>query len=570
MRLFPVSKLTLRKSVLAVVSVMMVMIFLSACGGNSQAQEQASSSKSAFDSEVAHAQSIGIPATMLTPIRNQATQLNATSAPFGLFNDQAVTSYNMNLAQRYSMLTLETKGLEAQTTQQLDYQASQDLQTLATALAVRQGQKFVEVKTFAAQLSDYQAQLAKATLPKDYMHISQEAKNSTLALHLMEPAYNALTSLQQVIGQLKASRLDTTALNQQSQADLQVFRNATGPDDFSQLIDQINTQLQESTVYSIQAIPFVGAIKIKQYSGEIDQLKTWGVNTAPYASRLTADQQALSSASNIAAFLKVSAQIDNDMAAIQLPLTQGQANYLLRQFHLQVAHWGRTHQYYDSYDGNTYNLDYEYDMQGIGSDADAAVQSSQTLDDYRSAIDLLNSDFLHLRAMEADYGDRTLWYHQHASDVTLMQHYGVWGPSGGQVLVVSLIEQTLRYYNNGRLVRAFQVVTGQYLKPSPPGFWSIFVREHPTEFKSSEPPGSAFWYPPTPIQYAMEYHSGGYFFHDSWWRGIYGQGMNFPHSDPSGTTTFNENGSHGCVNMDPNDVAWLYSQIPWGTPVILY
>ncbi len=570
MRLFPVSSHTLRKSVLVLVSAMLVMIFLSACGGDSQAQQQASSSKSAFDTEVAHARSIGIPADMLTPITNQATQLKATSAPFGLFNDQSVTSYDTNLAQRYSMLTLETKGLEAQTTQQLDYQASQDLQTLATALAVRQGQKFIEVKTFAAQLSDYQAQLAKASLPKDYMQISQEAKNSTLALHLMEPAYNDLTSLQQVIGQLKASHLDMTALNQQSQADLQVFRNATGPDDFSQLIDQINTQLQESTVYSIQAIPFVGAIKIKEYSGEINQLKTWGVNTTPYSSRLTADQQALSTASNIAAFLKVSAQIDNDMASIQLPLTQGQANYLLKQFHQEVTHWGQTHQYHDPYDGGVYNLDYEYDMQGIGSDADAAVQSAQTLDDYRSAIDLLNSDFLHLHAMEADYSDNTLWYHQHATDVSLMEHYGVWGPNGGQVLVVSLIEQTLRYYNNGKLVRAFQVVTGQYLKPSPPGFWSIFLREHPTEFKLSEPPGSAFWYPPTPIQYAMEYHSGGYFFHDSWWRGIYGPGTNFPHSDPSGTTSFNGNGSHGCINMNPNDVAWLYSQIPWGTPVIVY
>ena len=570
MRLFPVSSHTVRKSVLVLVSAMLVMLFLSACAGDPQAQQQASQSKSILDTELAHARSSGIPANMLTPIMNQATQLNATSAPFGLFNDQSVTNYNMNLAQRYQMLTLETKGLEAQTTQQLDYQASQDLQTLATALAVRQGQKFIEVKTFAAQLTDYQGQLAKASLPKDYMQISQEAKNSTLALHLMEPAYNDLTSLQQVIGQLKASRLDTTALNQQSQQDLQVFRSATGPDDFSQLIDQINTQLQESTVYSIQAIPFVGAIKIKQFSGEINQLKTWGVNTAPYEPRLAADQQALATAGNIAAFLKVSAQIDNDMASIQLPLAQGQANYLLKQFHQEVTNWGRTHQYHDPYDGGVYNLDYEYDMQGIGSDADAAVQSSQTLDDYRSAIDLLNSDFLHLRAMEADYKDGTLWYHQHATDVSLMQHYGVWGPTGGQVLVVSLIEQTLRYYNNGKLVRAFQVVTGQYLKPSPPGFWSIFVREHPTEFKSSEPPGSAFWYPPTPIQYAMEYHSGGYFFHDSWWRGIYGPGTNFPHSDPSGTTTFNGNGSHGCINMNPSDVAWLYSQIPWGTPVILY
>ena len=567
---FPVSQRFIRKGAFALVSAMLVMLSLSACGGDPQAQQQASQNKSAFDNEIAHAQSIGIPASMLTPITNQATQLNATNAPVALFNDQSITGYNSNLAARYQMLTLETRGLEAQATQQLDYQSSQDLQTLATALAVRQGQKFIEAKTFANQLTDDQAQLAKAQLPKDYIQISSEAKSSTLALHLMEPTYNDLTSLQQVIKQLQASHLDTTALNLQAQGDLQTFRGATGPGDFSQLIDQINTQIQETTVYSIQAIPFVGAVKVKQFSDDINQLKTWGVNTAAYQPRLTADQQALTNAKDISGFLKVSAQIDRDMASIQFPLAQGQANYLLKQFHQEVTNWGNAHQYHDSYDGGVYNLDYEYDLQGIGNDADAAAQSAQTLDDYSSVIDLLNSDFLHLRALEADYHDKTAWDHPHATDISLMQHYGVSGSTGGQVLVVSLIEQTVRYYNNGKLVRSFQVVTGQYLKPSVPGFWSIFVREHPTEFKSSEPPGSAFWYPPTPIQYAMEYHSGGYFFHDSWWRGIYGQGMNFPHSDPSGTTSFNGNGSHGCINMDPNDVAWLYSQIPWGTPVIVY
>ena len=567
---FPLTQRHMRKGIFALVSALMVMLFLSACGGDPQAQQQASQNKSAFDNEIAHAQSIGIPTSMLTPIASQAAQLGATNAPVDLFNDQSITSYNSNLAERYQMLTLETKGLETKATQQLDYQASQDLQTLATALAVREGQRYIEARTFANQLTDYQAQLAKAQFPKDYIQISQEARSSTLALHLMEPAYNDLTSLQQVIKQLQNSHLDTTALNLQAQGDLLTFRAASGPGDFSQLIDQINTQLQETTVYSIQALPYVGSAKIKQFSDEINQLKTYGVSTSTFEPRLAADQQALANARNINDFLKVSAQIDSDTASIQFPLIEGQANYLLKQFHHEVTSWGNTHQYHDAYDGGVYNLDYEYDMQGIGSDADAAVQSAQTLDDYRSAIDLLNSDFMHLRAMEADYHDGTLWYHQHAADVSLMQHYGVYGPNSGQVLVVSLIEQTVRFYNNGKLVRAFQVVTGQYLKPSPPGYWSIFVREHPTEFKSTEPPGSAFWYPPTPIQYAMEYHSGGYFLHDSWWRGIYGPGTNFPHWDPSGTTTFNGNGSHGCINMDPNDVAWLYTQIPWGTPVIVY
>ena len=197
-------------------------------------------------------------------------------------------------------------------------------------------------------------------------------------------------------------------------------------------------------------------------------------------------------------------------------------------------------------------------------------KSTQNSGDYQSAIDIINNNYLHLKALEADYSDKTPFNQPHATDISLMKHYNVYGPNAGAVLVVSFIEQVLRYYVNGKLVRSFNIVSGQYLKPSPPGFWSIFVRQSPTNFKSSEPPGSVFWYPPTPIKYALEYHADGYFFHDAWWRADFGQYNNFPHNDSSGTTSFNDNGSHGCINMNTSDIAWLYPQIAWGTPVIMY
>ena len=548
----------------------LLAMLLSACNSNPQLQQQESLNKAELDNALIHAQSIGVPTSMLQPITIQENQLTQTNAPIGLFNDQPVNEYYSNVAQRYAMLTVEVNGLVSQTTQQFDYKASQDLQTLENALAERQAQNFVEAKTFAKQLTNYQTQLSRAQFPKDYIQISNDAKSSTQALHLMGPTYAALTSLQKVTQQLQASHLDVTALNQEQQEDLQTFRKATTLADYSQLIDQVNTQLQETTVFSTQAIPFVGAAKLREFSAQINLLKKYGQNATAFQQRLTTDQASLANAKSISDYLKVSAQIDSDTNSIQFPLVQGQATYLLKQFHQEVSIWGNSHQYHDAYDGNAYNLDYEYDVQGIGSDADAAVQYSQTIDDYQSAIDLINNDFLHLRAMEADYSDKTPWNRPHATDINLMKHYNVYGSSSGQVLVVSLVEQTLRYYNNGKLVRSFLIVSGQYLRPSPPGFWSIILRQHPTQFKSTEPPGSAFWYPPTPIQYAMEYHAGGYFFHDSWWRADYGPGMNFPHSDSSGTTAFNGNGSHGCINMNPNDVAWLYPQIGWGTPVIVY
>jgi hypothetical protein len=558
------------KGMLTLTVMMLLTLLLSACNGNPQLQQQMSQNKANLDSSLSRARSIGVPDSMLQAITAQEDQLGNTNAPSGLLSDQPVNDYYSNLTQRYAMLTVEVNGLISQATQQLDYKASLDLQTLENALAQRQAQNFVEARTFADQLTLYQAQLAKAQYPKDYIHISESAKRSTQALHLMGPAYTALTSLRQVIQQLKASRLDVTALNQEDQDDVQVFRNAATPEDYSQLIDQINTQLQETVVFSSQAIPFVGAAKLRELSTDIDLLKQYGQDATSFQQRLDTDQASFTQARSINDFMKVSAQIDNDISSIQFPLVQGHANYLLKQFHQEVKNWGNKHQYHDSYDGGSYNLDYEYDTQGIGADADNAVHSAQTLDDYQSAIDLLNNDFLHLRAMEADWRDRAGWFRPHATDISLMQHYNVFGPTAGPVLVVSLVEQVLRYYNNGNLVRAFFVVTGQYLRPSPPGFWSIILRQHPTEFKSTEPPGSAFWYPPTPIQWAMEYHAGGYFFHDSWWRSSYGHGRNFPHYDPIGTDVYNDNGSHGCINMKPDDVAWLYPHIPWGTPVILY
>jgi L,D-transpeptidase catalytic domain len=573
MAIFTVAWGRARNGILIVSSVMLVMLLLSACGANPQTQQQANKSKANLDSLISRAETIGVPASTLKPILQQEALLGNTNAPITVFNGQPATDYYANLTQRYQLLALQVNGLELQTTQQFDFQASLDIQGLENTLAERRAQNFVEVKTFTNQLTQYQNEMAKAQYPREYQTISYTVKRSTLALQLMGDAYNNLVSLKQDIEQLQTSHLDTAALNQEYQQDLQLFRGANKPEDFSQLINQSTTQLQATSDFSTLAIPYVGAAKLQQFSADIIQLKQYGQSTASFEQRLSADRTALASAKTISDYIRVSSQIDHDIASLQTAMTQGYASYLLNQYNAEVANWGNSHQYHDPIDGNNYNLDYEYGVNGTGQDGGAALQYAQSTGsqaDYQAAVDTMNNNLLHLRAMEADYNDKTPYNQPHAADIGLMKHYNVYGPNAGPVLVVSFIEQTLRYYNNGKLVRAFYIVSGQYLKPSPPGFWSIIDRESPTKFKSSEPPGSAFWYPPTPIQYALEYHAGGFFLHDAWWRGIFGPGTNFPHTDPSGTTSFNGVGSHGCINMNPSDIAWLYPQISWGTPVILY
>ena len=561
-----ISRRQSKRSMIAIAVALLAMLVLSACGGNPQTQQKATQSKTQLDSLIAHAQSIGVPAATLQPILVQEAQLSNTSAPITLFSDQPATDYYANLAQRYQMLTIQVHGLETQVTQQLDYQAYLDIQKLESALAERQTQGFVEAKTFAAQLDDDQALLARAQYPKDYIQISISAQRSTQALHLMGPAYENLKALQRVIKQMQVSKLDVTALNLEQQNDLQIFRNASKPEDFTQLIDQMNTQLQETTIVSIQAIPYVGTAKLAEFSNDIQLTQQYGQDVTKYQQRLAADQAALKNAKTIKDYLTLSTQINNDIASIQLPMVQGEANYMLKQFHHEVTSWGKTHQYHDPQDGNSYPLDYPYDMQGIGSDAVDVVQSAQTIDDYQAAVDYLNNDLANLHAMEADHSDNTSWQHVHAADLQLISHYGL----SGQVIVVSLVEQTLRLYQDGKVVQAFRITSGQYQLPSPPGVWHILLRQSPTVFKSSEPKGSAFWYPDTKINYAMEYHWGGYFFHDSWWRADYGPGTNFPHYDSGGDEVFAGNGSHGCINMQQDQAAWLYAHTDYNTGVILY
>ncbi len=573
MTFLTVARRRVKNSILTVSIVTLLMLLLSACGGDPQTQQSANTSKADLDRLISQAQSIGIPDTTLQPIILQESLINNTSSPITIFSNQPATDYYSNVAQRYQLLAVQVRGMETQITQQFDYQAALDIQNLENALAEKQAQNFVEAKTFANQLTQYQDQLGKAQYPRDYTQISENAKQSTLALQLLGPTYNDLVSLQGDIKQLQASRVDTTALNQQYQQDLQLFRSANKPDDLTQLINQLTEQLQATADFSTQAIPYVGAAKLQEFSADIIKLKQYGQATTNYQQRLSADQVALAQARSISDYLKVSSQIDHDISSLNFSLTAGYASYLLKQYNQEVASWGNSHQYHDPVDGGAYKLNYEYGPYGTGPDGNASLQyaqSTQQLADYQSAIDVINGNLRHLRAMEADYNDKTPYNKPHAADIQLMKHYNVYGSNGGQVLVVSFVEQTLRYYNNGKLVRAFYVVTGQYLKPSPPGFWSIILRQSPTKFKSSEPQSSVFWYPPTPIQYAMEYHSGGYFFHDAWWRANFGPGDNFPHYDSSGTTSFNDNGSHGCVNMNTSDIAWLYPQIAWGASVIVY
>ena len=136
--------------------------------------------------------------------------------------------------------------------------------------------------------------------------------------------------------------------------------------------------------------------------------------------------------------------------------------------------------------------------------------------------------------------------------------------SQGKVIVVSLSRQWLYAYQNGTQVFNAAVMTGRPGLETPTGTFHVFAKLSPTTFYSPWAYGSPNWYPPTYINYALEFLSGGYFLHDSWWHSVYGPGTNGWHYDPVDGWQW---GSHGCVAMPLSAAAWLYGWAPIGTTV---
>jgi hypothetical protein len=309
-----------------------------------------------------------------------------------------------------------------------------------------------------------------------------------------------------------------------------------------------------------------GDAQLQTYQQWISLMQKYNGNTATYQQQYTSDQQALQNAKTSSAYKTALATLNTDVAAIQIPAMKAESQSLQQQLQQQVTSWGQNHQYHDSFDNNTYHMGFEYGPTGIGAWIQSELSSAKTIADYQQAVEDLNMYLTNFQAMTTNAGDKTPYNQVHQTDLQLMQHYNY---MDSKVIVISLAEQAMRVYQNGKLVNAFLVTTGRPDKPSPPGTWWVEGKKSPTVFKADVPMSSPYWYPDTPINYAIQYHSNGYFIHDSWWRADYGPLTQFPHQDSSGDS-FSAQGSHGCVNMAKDNAAWVYSYVAVFTHIVIY
>lgn len=125
---------------------------------------------------------------------------------------------------------------------------------------------------------------------------------------------------------------------------------------------------------------------------------------------------------------------------------------------------------------------------------------------------------------------------------------------GDTYIEISIAQQHVWYYKNGNLVFESDCVTGDAGKKrdTPTGLYYILEK---IDGKYLRGPGYKTW-----VNKWMRVTWSGIGLHDSYWRKNY----------EYGGTTYKNNGSHGCINLPPENAAKLYDLISVKDPVIIY
>ena len=115
---------------------------------------------------------------------------------------------------------------------------------------------------------------------------------------------------------------------------------------------------------------------------------------------------------------------------------------------------------------------------------------------------------------------------------------------------VSIQSQHMWLYKDGVLILDSPVTTGKFGSETNIGVHKIELMQTNRILRG---PDYAL-----PVNYWIRFNSDAEGFHDATWRNEFG------------TTDFQQNGSHGCVNMPVDKIAQLYHIVTVGVPVIIY
>jgi hypothetical protein len=349
-----------------------------------------------------------------------------------------------------------------------------------------------------------------------------------------------------------------------------VFSERFRPSTSSVLSQKTEQVVEQPTIASKPSVFKQTALsRFQQLEDGINQLKQKGKDVSSYQQHLDRYQAKLNSLTAPQDYLTLLLQMGADLTELQPELADNSAQTMLTNYMSEVQQWGDANKYHDPFDGKDYYLNSSYMVMdggngykyGYGSYMQDAINAGEADAQQR----LKDGYFLH-SILEANYLDPTPYNQTHQVDERLLDYFGV---TQSDVLLISVTEQAMRVYRNGKLEEATLVTTGRDHRPSPPGLFQTTTHLYNIPFQSGDPPDSPDYYEPVEVKTAIQFWDDGYYLHSSQWRKDYGPLTNLPHRDSSGNTDAN-NGSHGCINIPPDFLTQLEPTITTDTRVIIF
>ncbi|MEO7001717.1 MAG: L,D-transpeptidase [Ktedonobacterales bacterium] len=503
---------------------------------------------------------IGIPSAMLAPISSQEQQVAAVNVQSSVEQRQIVDDY----ATLYSQVL----ALEQSSTQTLHDQTAGDIQLLMQALSASRSQGFSDINIYQARLDSALSAFALARTTAEYAQVDASVVQQLTALRSLWPTWQKLQTFRMLLRTFALAGIPATAGEQQYQQDRAAVDSALSPAGYTRLSQLIDSQTQQVTTDQLATLADNTTTLLPRLQAGITLLRQNG-DPADAAMLQQAQTRAMRLLATIrlpgaaTAVTAMSAGLIQQIEAMSLPLQRAQARSDLRAY-TQLLAQAQQHTLLDPFTGRRYPAAYEYADKSIGLGLmQQKVATAKRAQDYQKADDDVLTLTANLHALVSNLHDPTPHDKPHKTDLDLLTRYDL---LQGKVVVVSLTEQTARFYDHGKLVYWSYVTTGRIELPSPPGVHFAMTKNAPVLFTSPEPRSSPLWFAPTPVTYAIAYATGGDFLHDAWWRNQFGPGTQLPHYDPA---AFN-GGSHGCINFPKQQMQWVYNWMQVGTPVLVY
>ena len=130
---------------------------------------------------------------------------------------------------------------------------------------------------------------------------------------------------------------------------------------------------------------------------------------------------------------------------------------------------------------------------------------------------------------------------------------------GDTYIEVDLTEQYMWYYQNGNIIFQSEIVSGLPGDPdrkTPPGIFTLNSKSSPSVLRGEMTANGTYSYE-QPVTYWMPFN-GGIGFHDADWQPDFGGDR------------YLTGGSHGCINLPPENAGQLYSLIQYDVPIICF